>query len=157
MDGQDVLARIQERGRLYGINQTRRAVHGVLGVLADLLPTPAFRRLTAHLPADVRPPVPSGEGRPIEVLTCRAFITRLATRLHLEEPDAAFLARVVFEQLNTAAEGASPATVAHLVAADLRPLLSAGVPQTRPAAPQFRIRLTVPARPAVKQAAASAR
>lgn len=157
MDGQDVLARIQERGRLYGTNHTRRTVRGVLGVLSDLLPTPAFRRLAAHLPGDVRPVVPSGEGRAIEVLTCRAFITRLASRLLVDEPEAAFLARVVFEQLNAAAVGATPATVAHLVAADLRPLLRAGVPQARPAAPQYRIKLTVPARAAVKRAATSAR
>ena len=155
MDGQDVLARIQERGRLYGINHTRRTVQGVLGVLSDLLPTPAFRRLTAQLPADVRPPVPSAQTRTIEVLTCRAFITRLASRLHLEEPDAAFLARVVFEQLNAAALGATPATVAHLVTADLRPLLRAGVAPTRTAAPQYRIKLTVPARATTKQPAAA--
>ena len=156
MDGQDVLARIQERGRLYGVNHTRRTVQGVLDVLSDLLPSPALRRLTAHLPADVRPPLPPRETRTIEVLTCRAFIARLAARLFVDEPDAAFLARVVFEQLNTTA-GTTPAAVAHLVAADPRLLLRAGVPQARPLAPQYRIRLTVPARPAVRQAVTSAR
>jgi len=153
MDGRDVLARIQERGRLYGANHTRRTIQGVLGVLADLLPAPAFRRLTATLPGDVHPAVPADADRPIEMLGCRAFITRLAARLHVDEPDAAFLARVVFEQLNAVAAGATPATVSHLVAADLRPLLRAGVAHTRPAAPQYRIKLTVPARAAVKRPA----
>ncbi|UQU62373.1 DUF2267 domain-containing protein [Couchioplanes caeruleus] len=154
MDGQDLLTRIQERGHLHGANQTRRAVQGVLGVLRDMLPTPAFRRLTAHLPADLHPAPPAAGTRPIEVLGCRAFVARVAARLLLEEPDAAFLARVVFEHLNTATSGATPATIAHLVAADLRPLVRAGVTRALPATPQLRITLPAPATATAKRVTA---
>jgi uncharacterized protein (DUF2267 family) len=151
MDGQDLMARIQERGRLHGTNQTRRAVQGVLGVLQDMLPAPAFRRLTAHVPAELHPAPPSAAVRPIEMLGCRAFVGRVAARLFLDEPDAAFLARVVFENLNAAASGTTPAAIAHLVAADLRPLLRAGV--THRPAPQLRITVPAPATATLKRAA----
>ncbi|MEV4706301.1 DUF2267 domain-containing protein [Actinoplanes sp. NPDC049316] len=157
MDGHDLLARIQARGRLHGINQTRRTVQGVLGALQDLLPAPAFRRMTAHLPADLHPAPPAGDARPIEVLGCRAFITRLAARLHLDEPDAAFLARTVFEHLNAAGSGPAPAAVAHLVAADLRPLLRAGVTPARQPTLRMRISLASSSGSAAKQVAGSDR
>lgn len=129
----DLLSRIQQRARLHGPKQTRRAVHATLVALAELLPEPVFRHLTAGLPAELR-----GRPRPADSAPAavgrRAFLTRIAHQLVIDEPAAAFIARAVFEQLNATGNPITPAAVAHLVPADLRPLLNARMPgvTTRP-------------------------
>jgi hypothetical protein len=131
MDHDDLLARIQRDGRLYGPNESRRVMLAVLGSLSELLPAPAYRRLLAALPADVRQRLPRpGAGRISPVTGVRVFVARIAGRLHVDGPDAAFLARVVLTQLNASGRGCAPAALAPLVPADLRPLLRSGAPET---------------------------
>jgi hypothetical protein len=55
----------------------------------------------------------------------RAFVTGVARRLHVDEPNAAFLARIVFGELNAAQHGITPAGIATTAPPDLRPLLTA--------------------------------
>jgi uncharacterized protein (DUF2267 family) len=121
----DVLAIVQERGRLHGPNETRRAVRAVVGVLADALPPPIFQRLVAHLPGTVRIGLPHSG---VPVSSCRDFITRIGDRLLVDDPNAAFLARIVLEELNAVRHGHTPAQFAHLAPADMRPLLKASAP-----------------------------
>jgi uncharacterized protein (DUF2267 family) len=129
MDQDDLLARIQQDGRLYGRNETRRAIGAVLTSLSELLPAPAYRRLFSALPADLRRPLPRpGAGRIVPVTSSRSFVARVAERLYVDGPNAAFLARVVLTRLNTAGSACAPAALAPLVPADLRPLLRAGAP-----------------------------
>ncbi len=126
MDQDELLARIQRDGRLYGPHETRRAVGAVLTTLSEMLPAPAYRRLLASLPVGLRQRLPRpGAGRISPVTGCRGFVARVAGRLHLDGPDAAFLARAVLGQLNTLGRGCAPAVLAPLVPADLRPLLRA--------------------------------
>ena len=146
MDHDDLLARIQRSGRLPGRNESRRVACGVLTVLSELLPAPSYRRLTALLPEDVRQRLPRpGAGRIIHVLDCRGFVARVADRLMADGPDAAFLARVVLQQLNAIGHGVTPAALAHLVPADLRPLFGVRPDGVAPAPVRVAAR-TVPLR-----------
>ncbi|GLY07829.1 hypothetical protein Acsp01_82080 [Actinoplanes sp. NBRC 101535] len=122
-------------------------VTGVLGALADVLPERASELLSPHLPAELRAGL-SGRARVETPASCRAFLDRVTAILYVEQPDNAFLARVVLEHLNAALPVISPAAFAHLVAADLRPLLLAGRPavvRNQPAAGALTGRIRVPA------------
>jgi hypothetical protein len=131
MDQDDLLALIQRDGRLYGRNESRRAMLAVLTSLSEMLPAPAYRRFFSALPADIRQRLPRpGAGRISPVAGCRAFVARISGRLLVDGPDAAFLARVVLTQLNALGRGCAPAALAQVVPADLRPLLRSGAPET---------------------------
>jgi uncharacterized protein (DUF2267 family) len=119
---------------LHGPNETRRAVRAVVGTLGDVLPPPIFPRLVVHLPGAIRIGLPSSG---IPVFSSRDFITRIGDRLLVDDPNAAFLARIVLEQLNAVRHGHTPSHFAHLAPSDLRPLLRA-MPPTHVAA----VRLT---------------
>ncbi|AGL16767.1 DUF2267 domain-containing protein [Actinoplanes sp. N902-109] len=127
MDIADLLAGVQRGARLPGHRESLRVVSGVTGALADVLPSRASELLTPHLPAEVRSRL-HGRVRTETPATCRGFLDRITTILYVDEPDNAFLARVVLGQLNTALRVLSPAAFAHLVAPDLRPLLRSGRP-----------------------------
>jgi hypothetical protein len=151
VDDDDLLARVQQRGRLHGRNESRRAVCAVVEALGEFLPARAFQLIAGQLPDEVRRRLsrPATTAAP----TCRAFVTGVGRRLHVDGPDAAFTARVVLEQLNATRRVITPAGFAHLVAPDLRPLLRAR-PAPQPVTDQLPpprrvIRVsTVPARPA---------
>ncbi|AEV85878.1 hypothetical protein ACWT_4859 [Actinoplanes sp. SE50] len=123
MNHDDLLIRIQRSGRLHGRNESRRIAVTVLGVLSEVLPAAAYRRLTATLPEELRQRLPPAEpGRIVEIVDCRRFLARVAARLYADGGDAAFLTRVVLAELNDGARGVSPAELAHLVPMDLRAL-----------------------------------
>ncbi|MEV6349542.1 DUF2267 domain-containing protein [Actinoplanes sp. NPDC051851] len=131
MTQDDLLARIQLRGRLHGRNESRRVAAAVLTVLGELLPAPAYRRLIDPLPGEVRHRLPEPDtSRIVEIVDLGRFLTRIAERLYVDGPDGAFLTRVVLGELNTAGFPVGPADVAHLVSADLRPLLRSRAPTT---------------------------
>jgi uncharacterized protein (DUF2267 family) len=138
----DLLAIVQDRGRLHGPNETRRAVRAVVGTLGDVLPPPIFPRLVVHLPGPIRIGLPSSG---IPVHGSQDFITRIGDRLMVDGPNAAFLARIVLEQLNAARHGHTPARFAHLAPSDLRPLLRATPPALAPAVRLTRRRALVAA------------
>jgi uncharacterized protein (DUF2267 family) len=117
----NVVSRVRFRARLYGRNETVRAVRAVLAVLAATAPAGAFRTLTARLPAELVPPA----AWPGSAASSRQFVSGVAACLYLDEPSAAFLTRVVFEELNAYCPTTGPAGFAALVPADLRPLLTA--------------------------------
>jgi hypothetical protein len=124
VDDEDLLARVQQRGRLHGLNESRRAVCAVVEALGEFLSPRAFHLLIEQLPDDVRHRVRRSE---VSVLapTSRAFLAGIAARLFQDGPDATFTARIVLEELNATGRVITPARFAHLVAADLRPLLCA--------------------------------
>lgn len=123
MEQHDLLTRIQKSGRLHGRNESRRVTATVLGVLSELLPVTAYRRLIVNLPEEIRGNLPKPEtDRIVEIVDCRRFLARVADRLFADSGDAAFLARVVLSELNAGERAVSPAALAHLVPMDLRPL-----------------------------------
>jgi uncharacterized protein (DUF2267 family) len=117
----NVVSRVQFRARLHGRNETVRAVRAVLAVLAATAPAEPYRALTASLPAELVPPTAAATPAPSR----RRFVTAVAEALYLDEPSAAFLARVVFEELNRSHPATGPARMSTTVPADLRPLLTA--------------------------------
>lgn len=145
MDDEDLLARVQQRGRLHGRNESRRALRAVVEALGEFLSPRAFHLLAEQLPipVDHRPAV---AGTPP---TSRGFLAGIARRLHMDGPDTAFTTRVILEELNATGRVITPARFVHLVAADLRPLLSACrapvvATETNPA-PRRVIRVSPPA------------
>jgi hypothetical protein len=123
VDNEDLLSRVQQRGRLHGRNETYRAVRAVVEALGEFLSQRAFHLITELLPEDSRrhlrhTPKP---GLP----TCRTFLDAVTTRLLLDGPDATFTTRVILEELNATGRVITPARFAHLVAPDLRALLCA--------------------------------
>jgi uncharacterized protein (DUF2267 family) len=127
VDEDDLLTRVQRVARLHGRNESRRVVCGVLQALGDVLPGRAMDLLLGQLPADIADRLRRRD-RHATPADCRAFLHRVATILYVEQPENAFLARVVLEQLNTTLRVITPAGFSHLVAADLRPLLGSGRP-----------------------------
>ncbi|NMO57884.1 DUF2267 domain-containing protein [Actinoplanes sp. TBRC 11911] len=125
----DLLVTVQERGRLHGPNETRRAVRAVLAALCDVLPPPIFQRLAVHLPSPLRMGL-RDSGVPVS--GCHDFVSRIGDRLLVDDPNAAFLARIILEQLNAVRHGHTPAQFADLAPADLRPLLRASAPAHTP-------------------------
>jgi hypothetical protein len=117
MRGDDLLSGIQVGGRLHGRNETVRVVRAVLGTLGRVVDTAP---LEDRVPADLLPAAAPDD----EAWNARRFIHTVAALLMIDEPDAAFLCRVTFTQLNAACESA-PAMLAPLAPADLRPLLLA--------------------------------
>ena len=129
MHRDDLLSQVRTHARLHGRNHARHVVRAVLRALRDIAGEPAFRDLAAQLPPEARPPASDG-CPPRETVTSdgRAstrLVRDIAQRLHVTEPDAAFYARVTFEQLNDFCRGVTPAGLAGSLPADLRPLLSA--------------------------------
>jgi uncharacterized protein (DUF2267 family) len=127
MDDDDLLTRVQRRARLHGRRESRRTVCGVLQALGDILPGRALDLLAPELPGEISGLPPRRELGTAPA-TCRAFLDRVSTILYVDQPENAFLARVVLEQLNATLRVISPAAFTHLVDADLRPLLRAGRP-----------------------------
>jgi hypothetical protein len=121
VDDEDLLARVQHRGRLHGRNESRRAVRAVVEALGEFLSARAFHLLAEQLPIPVRHLPPPNATVP----TARTFLAGIAGRLLLDDPDAAFTTRIVLEELNATGRVITPARFAHLVAPDLRPLLGA--------------------------------
>jgi uncharacterized protein (DUF2267 family) len=131
VDDDDLLARVQSRGRLHGRNESCRAVRVVVEALGEFLSARAFHLLADQLPADVRRRLVKPT-LPVRTMTASHFVARIGRRLLVDGPDAAFTARIVLEELNAGRPVITPAAFAHLVAPDLRPLLCA-----RPAADQL--------------------
>jgi hypothetical protein len=129
MSRPDLLSRVQHRGRLYGRNESRRVVRAVIDTLLDAVPLPLSRRLAMRVSTETGAGLPrsalSDDGPDGSGCDCRAFVAAAARRLFTDEPNAAFLARIVFGELNAARHGITPAALALSAAPDLRPLLRA--------------------------------
>ena len=159
MNDEDLLARVQHRGRLHGRNEARRAICAVVEALGEFLSPRAFHLLTDQLPDPVRHLVRAASASPVMARpSARTFLAGIAARLLMEGPDAAFTTRVILEELNATGRVITPARFAHLVAPDLRALLCAQraritVDDTNPA-PRRTIRVgPAPARPAASPVA----
>ncbi|GAA1614530.1 DUF2267 domain-containing protein [Actinoplanes couchii] len=141
-----LLCNVERKARLHGRRESLRVVTGVLGAVTDVLPVRASELLAPHLPTEIR----TGLARHTRTETpasCRPFLERITALLYVDQPDNAFLARVALENLNASLHVISPAAFAHMVAADLRPLLLAGRPAVTRTQPAVAVtdRIRVPA------------
>ncbi len=164
MHRDDLLAGVRVRARLHGPNEARRVIRAVVETLGTLVPGP-IRGLAGQLPADLGITLPEGASWSTEGRACRRFLRDVAARLLVDEAEAAFLSRVTLGELNAYCRGVTPARLAAMVPADLRPLLRAQpeepapryqrvLQRTVPAAVTLRLEPT-PARPAVVTAGAA--
>jgi uncharacterized protein (DUF2267 family) len=118
MHREDLVSQVRARARLHGRNQAGRVIRAVLQASRPLVPEPAFRQLVDQLPSDLADLPAHGDASP-------SLIDSVARALHVDRPNAAFLARVVFEQLNSFCRGVTPATIAPSLPAEVRPLFTA--------------------------------
>jgi uncharacterized protein (DUF2267 family) len=130
MHRDELVTQVRARARLHGRKEAGRVIRAVLLAFRPLVPDVTFQRFARQLPDEVRAPLaeqgPWAEREPsVENGTARAFVRQVARRLHIDEPNAAFLSRVVFEQLNDYCREVTPASVAASLPAELRPLISA--------------------------------
>ena len=124
MHRDDPLTQIRLRARLHGRKHALRVVRAVLHPLRGLVGEAAFQSLIRQLPPDLGHV--ATDRRPGDEIGSRPqFIRAVAEELHIHDPDAAFYARVTFEQLNAFCRGVTPARLASSLPADLGPLLSA--------------------------------
>ncbi|MFI5496739.1 DUF2267 domain-containing protein [Actinoplanes sp. NPDC051859] len=124
----DLVHQVRTRARLHGPNEARRVIAVVLDTCRQFVPDRTVEEIVAQLPADLAavrlaadgdgPRHPAGDA-------LRALLSRVAQRLNVTEPDAAFLSRVVFAQLNRHCRGVTPASLCPLLPAELRALFSA--------------------------------
>ncbi|GGQ62786.1 DUF2267 domain-containing protein [Couchioplanes azureus] len=144
MHRDDLVSHVRARGRLHGRNEARRVIRTVLQACRQLVPDRTLQQVIVQLPAELAPPrvAPADDGAGRQHIAgdaCRTLIRSVAQGLHIDEPNAAFLSRVVFEQLNSYCRGVTPASLAPWAPAEVRPLLSA-----RPDDPARRYRLLLP-------------
>jgi hypothetical protein len=88
--------------------------------LRPVVPDAQWRDLVAQLPPEIKVGNSSGSGS-------KDLVRDVATLLNVSEHQAAFYARVTFEQLNSYCRGVTPAGIASSLPAGLRPLLTARV------------------------------
>jgi uncharacterized protein (DUF2267 family) len=100
-------------------------LQAVLAALREHVDEAVFQRLAGQLPAEAAVTPTERLAAGPAAGGCRGLIRDVARRLHVGEPDAAFYARVTFEQLNAFCRGTSPARIAPSLPADMRALLSA--------------------------------
>lgn len=143
MHRHDLLTGIRERARLHGPNEARRVLRAVLATLGEFVPGPV-RDLTRELPADLGIALSGSASAVAGDRTCRDFLSRVAGRLLVDEAEAAFLSRITLGELNVFCRGLTPAGIAPMVPADLRPLLRA-LPDDPARRQQRVLHMTVPA------------
>jgi uncharacterized protein (DUF2267 family) len=160
MHRDDLISQVRVRARLHGRSEARRVLRAVLLAFRTEIPDETFRRIAAQLPAELHlgdDPAPAA-GLPL--------VRAVAARLYVNEPNAAFLTRVVFEQLNAYCHGVTPASVAASLPAGLRPLVSARAddpaqrfrrlfPAIGPSATVLNLSRVTPAEPAAAEPAAA--
>jgi uncharacterized protein (DUF2267 family) len=121
----DLVSQVRASARLCGPNEARRAVAAVLSALPAALSGPLLSQL---------PGLPDFPPVKAPLADTASLVATVAARLHIDEPNAAFLCRVVFAHLNTAPHGITPARLAHLAPPEIRSMLCA-----RPEDPAARI------------------
>lgn len=117
MHRDDLLTGIRIKARLHGRREALRVLHTVLDALAATAPPGPMRELRAQVP----PPAGTAgrSGLPGDL------IGSVARALGVEKPEAAFLTRQVFGQLNVWCHGVTPADLAADLPAALTGLVTA--------------------------------
>ena len=129
MDEDTLMGQVQNRVRLSSRADAERAVRSTLETLAERIPAGLARNLAAQLPHEVGEHLrrvaddPSHESG--ERFDRDEFIHRISDRAGVDDPQAAYLARVVFEVIDEAASLVMD-TVRGVVPEDLQQLTSAG-------------------------------
>ena len=129
MDEDTLMGQVQNLARLSTRADAERAVRSTLETLAERIPAGLAGNLAAQLPHEVGENLRRVAADPLhesgERFDRDEFIHRISDRAGVDDPQAAYLARVVFEVID---EAASPVmdTVRGVLPEDLQQLTSAG-------------------------------
>ncbi|MBD0292492.1 MAG: DUF2267 domain-containing protein [Jiangellaceae bacterium] len=130
MQHDEFIGTVQARARLGSRGDAERATRATLETLGERIPEGLAENLAAQLPVEIgehlrRTVVLGGTGTG-ERFDAREFVRRVAERSGTDEPQAAFLARVVAEVVDEATSGGLFQKVAENLPDDLQRLVTAG-------------------------------
>lgn len=129
MEHDEFIGQVQHRARLASRGEAERATRATLETLAERITDGAAQNLAAQLPREIgehlrrKAPAQAGSG---EQFSSGDFIERVTDREGVDEPDAAFHARVVLEVLDEATTGGLMAKVREQLPGEFDRLFEAG-------------------------------
>jgi uncharacterized protein (DUF2267 family) len=125
-----LVGQVQARGRLPDTGRAESAIRATLETLGERIPEGLAENLAAQLPREIgehlRRTVTLGGTGTGERFDRDQFIARVAARAGIDEPQAAFVARVVFEVVDEATQGGVMDRVREALPADLAELSRSG-------------------------------
>jgi uncharacterized protein (DUF2267 family) len=126
----EFIGQVQAKARLSSRGDAERATRATLETLGERIPEGLADNIAAQLPHEIgehlrRTIVYGGVGTG-ERFDSREFVRRVSERAGTDEPQAAFLARAVFEVVDEATSGTLTRKVADSLPDDLRNLVTAG-------------------------------
>ncbi|GAA5077795.1 uncharacterized protein (DUF2267 family) [Thermocatellispora tengchongensis] len=126
----EFIGQVQARAKLSGRDKAERAIRATLETLGERVPEGLADNVAAQLPHEIgehlrRTEVYGGLGTG-ERFGREEFLHRVAERAGADEPQAAYLARVVLEVTAEATEGSVMQKVRDSLSPDLRELVTAG-------------------------------
>ncbi|WP_019629221.1 DUF2267 domain-containing protein [Actinomadura atramentaria] len=130
MQHDQLIGQVQARARLASRGEAETACRATLETLGERVPEGLADHLAAQLPREIgenlrRTEVFGGAGTG-ERFDRADFVARVAARAQVDEPRAAYLARVVLEMMGEATEGGVMDKIADAVPDDIRDLLAQG-------------------------------
>lgn len=130
MKHEEFIGQVHARAQLPGWGEAERATRAVLETLGERITEGLADNLAAQLPHEIgehlrRTEVYGGSGTG-EAFDRKEFINRVSRRAGVDEPKAAYLARVVLEVTEEATQGRIVAKVRDSLPEDIRTLVGAG-------------------------------
>ncbi len=130
MHHEEFIGQVQARAQLEGRGRAERASRATLETLGERIPEGLADNLAAQLPHEIgehlrRTEVYGGLGSG-ERFGRDEFIRRVAAKAGVDEPKAAYIARVVLSVTKDATQGGIMDKIAASLSEDLRPLVTAG-------------------------------
>lgn len=129
MDHDEFIGQVQHRARLGSRGDAERAARATLETLAERMAAGAAQNLAAQLPREIgehlrrEAPAQGGTG---ERFSLDDFFERVTEREGIDQPDAAFHARVVLEVTDEATTGSLMAKVREQFPSEFDRLFDAG-------------------------------
>jgi uncharacterized protein (DUF2267 family) len=130
MQHDEFIGQVQQRAKLPSRGDAERCTRATLETLGERVPEGMADNLAAQLPHEIgenlrRTEVHGGAGTG-ERFDRPTFVARVANRAGVDEPRAAYVARVVMEVVDEATQGKVMKKVAESVPDDVRQLIEAG-------------------------------
>lgn len=124
----EFIGQVQARARLGSRGDAERVTRAVLETLGERVPDGLTDNLASQLPREIGENLRRTEGGDGtgERFDRNGFVDRVTHRTGMDGPQAVFVARVVFEVVAEATQGALMAKVRDALPPDLRPVMTAG-------------------------------
>ena len=130
MQHHEFVGQVQARARLADIGEATSGIRGTLQTLGERVPEGMADNLAAELPREIGEylrQTASADGSDTgERFDRNEFVSRVADRAGMDRPQAAYVARVVFEVLDEATQGRIMNRLRETLPPDLRQLVGAG-------------------------------